>query len=211
VPKLYIYKMTTDNGGAPCVKDGTLSLAICKPAIRSSATEGDVILGFAANSLYENNCLVYAATVTLKLNGKRYYANAKYTGRPDCIYEFEDGKYSWRAGARYHSEDDLHHDLGFPDEYDRANVLLSEDYSLFRYFGATCPLQYRKKYRRLGDFITTLKQGHRVNLDDAVKREALGLLNDVWATAPTPNDTGASSGHCGTRCGEDEGEGECEC
>jgi len=39
--------MTVDSGGAPCVSNGVLSLAICKPAIRSSATRGNIILGLA--------------------------------------------------------------------------------------------------------------------------------------------------------------------
>lgn len=34
MPKIYFYKLTADNGGAPCVQDGLLSLAICKPMIR---------------------------------------------------------------------------------------------------------------------------------------------------------------------------------
>lgn len=33
--RVYIYKLTGDDGGAPCVCDGILSLAICKPAIRA--------------------------------------------------------------------------------------------------------------------------------------------------------------------------------
>jgi hypothetical protein len=37
MPKIYIYKLTSDDGGAPCVRDGILSLAICKPWIRSVA------------------------------------------------------------------------------------------------------------------------------------------------------------------------------
>jgi len=37
MPKIYFYKLTCDDGGAPCVQDGLLSLAICKPMIRSTA------------------------------------------------------------------------------------------------------------------------------------------------------------------------------
>jgi hypothetical protein len=62
--KVYIYKMIADSGGAPCVSKGILSLAICKPRIRSSAERDDIILGFAANSLYRDNSLVYLAKVT---------------------------------------------------------------------------------------------------------------------------------------------------
>ena len=35
--QVYIYKLTVDDGGAPCVHDGVWTLAICKPAIRSTA------------------------------------------------------------------------------------------------------------------------------------------------------------------------------
>lgn len=50
-PRIYFYKLVADNGGAPCVENGLLSLAICKPMIRKTAKEGDLILGFAGNSL----------------------------------------------------------------------------------------------------------------------------------------------------------------
>jgi hypothetical protein len=59
--RVYIYKLTVDDGGAPSIRDGVLSLAICKPAIRSTAKPFDLILGFAGNNLYEDNCLIYAA------------------------------------------------------------------------------------------------------------------------------------------------------
>ena len=49
--KVYVYKLTVDNGGAPCVVSGRLSLAICKPIIRKVALEGSWIFGFAADSL----------------------------------------------------------------------------------------------------------------------------------------------------------------
>jgi len=45
----YLYKMIVNDGGAPCVQDSLLSLAICKPMIRSAAREGSTLLGFAAN------------------------------------------------------------------------------------------------------------------------------------------------------------------
>jgi len=38
--RIYFYKLTTDDGGAPCVQDGLLSLAICKPMIRGTAEVG---------------------------------------------------------------------------------------------------------------------------------------------------------------------------
>jgi len=38
---IFMYKLTTDNGGAPCVENELLSLCICKPKIRMSAKVGD--------------------------------------------------------------------------------------------------------------------------------------------------------------------------
>lgn len=67
MPSIYFYKLTVDDGGAPCVEKGLLSLAICKPMIRSSAQIGDIIVGFAANSLHSDNRLIYIAEVTDKL------------------------------------------------------------------------------------------------------------------------------------------------
>ena len=65
----YVYKLTVDNGGAPCVCAGMLSLAICKPAIRKNAKKGSYVFGFAGNCMapaYAANPLIYvAATVTL--------------------------------------------------------------------------------------------------------------------------------------------------
>jgi hypothetical protein len=58
-------------------RQGILSLAICKPAIRSTARRGNIILGFAANSLYRKNCLVYVARVTRKLEGRKYSSNSR--------------------------------------------------------------------------------------------------------------------------------------
>jgi Nucleotide modification associated domain 2 len=40
--KVYIYKLTVDDGGAPCVQDEVLSLAICKPFIRSTAQQDNM-------------------------------------------------------------------------------------------------------------------------------------------------------------------------
>ena len=57
-------------------------------------------MGFAGNSLYCDNPLVFAAEITNKVCGKVYYADGKYTKRPDSIYEYQDGKYSWRDDAR---------------------------------------------------------------------------------------------------------------
>ena len=41
-PNIYVYKIVADIGGAPCVKNNLLSLAICKPKIRKTAGKGSI-------------------------------------------------------------------------------------------------------------------------------------------------------------------------
>ena len=74
--KIYFYKMIVDNGGAPCVQDGLLSLAICKPQIRSTIDTNDFIIGFGSNVL--DNKLIYIAKITDKLLDGEYYKQEKY-------------------------------------------------------------------------------------------------------------------------------------
>src|SRR2546430_139428 len=99
-PRLFVYKMTVDNGGAPCVVKSLLSLAICKPAIRRSATEGDLIFGFGANPDPMSNRLIYIAEVSKdskELTNGDYYRLPRYALRPDCIYEWtSDGEFRRR-------------------------------------------------------------------------------------------------------------------
>src|SRR5437879_12790248 len=101
--------------------------------IRNTAQRGDLIFGFAANSLHRDNRLVYVAVVTDKLSGRDYYGDARFEERGDWIYRFRGGRFYRRRHAMYHyGPEHLPHDLGEHPTYGRANVLLSTD---FRYFG----------------------------------------------------------------------------
>ena len=177
--RAYLYKMTCDNGGAPCVAGGLLSLAICKPALRRTARPGDLVVGFTAQSLDPTHRLVYLARVSEKLPPGRYYLEPQYRDRPDCIYEFINvpgtgERLRHRAGALYHSPDDLHHDCGVAPGYDRAVVLLSDD---FRYYGKDASDAYRAEYPVIRDAIDRMGRGHRVNHSPEL-HEALWALWD---------------------------------
>src|SRR5688500_181495 len=89
-PTIYVYKVVVDNGGAPCVSAGVLSLAICKPKIRKTARKGSLIFGFGGKEYQER--LIYVARVTEKLEGEDYYRNRKYARRPDSIYRTENNR-----------------------------------------------------------------------------------------------------------------------
>ncbi|MBI3794775.1 MAG: hypothetical protein HY280_08615 [Nitrospinae bacterium] len=108
-----------------------MSLAICKPRIRSTAEIGDLIFGFGGVQL--ENRLIYIAQVSDKLRDGQYYREGQFSTRPDCIYRYEGGKYIAKNGRKFHtSSEDISRDLGPPPDYKDANVLISND---FRYFG----------------------------------------------------------------------------
>ena len=132
---IYIYKLTCDNGGAPCIHGGVLSLAICKPRIRQRAQIGDWIIGFGARGMPElTHRLIYIARVTAVEENGGYFEKEAYLHRPDCIYRRIGPGYQYRQDGRYHGPEDLEHDLGEPPHFDRARTLLSASGS-FVYFG----------------------------------------------------------------------------
>lgn len=179
-PRLYFYKMIADNGGAPCIQDKQLSLAICKPMIRSTAKIGDIIFGFAGNSLYHDNVLIYVAVVTEKLCDGAYYTEKSYSNRPDCIYERPNKKtYTLKRNAAFHIQADDRRDIGIAPYFKRANVLISSD---FRYFGDQKNPEYKSSYPAIAKSIKKLMKGHRVNHSIRLRNELLTLKNDTWAT-----------------------------
>jgi hypothetical protein len=180
VSRVYIYKLTVDDGGAPCIQGGMLSLAICKPAIRATACPDNIILGFAANSLYVNNCLVYAANVTRHLDAREYFSESRYATRADCIYRWDGQQFKWKKGAMYHSPDDVEHDLGVFPQYERANVLLSERSKNYRYFKDSGPIDYKRSYPLLTSLVERLGQGHRINFPTQLQMELRQFIERIW-------------------------------
>jgi Nucleotide modification associated domain 2 len=201
-PRLYVYKLTDDHGAAPCVDegDGLLTLAICKPMIRKTARVGDVIFGFAADSLSPDNRLIYIARVTKVEEDGDYYEKATYEHRGDRIYiRGDDGRFRLRPDAIYHTDrDHIPRDLGSFPEYERARVLLSDD---FRYFGSAPGSQTPdlSRYPRLQGLLRTLSQGHRVNHAPELANELRQLLRSAWSDhsaqilgSPSPMTAGAA-------------------
>jgi hypothetical protein len=204
IQKYYFYKLTVDDGGAPCVQDETLSLAICKPMIRSTAQVGDIIFGFASNSLHADNRLIYVAKITDKLTDGAYYKDSKYATRADCIYKWQGKTYHVRPRAKFHNSEKNHltHDLGEAPLFSRANVLLSTD---FRYFGGSLAEHYKQRFRRLENAIANLGQGHRVHHSPELIQDLQELLEDtmrkkqpdVQPSQPPRYDVSHRGGGCG--------------
>jgi hypothetical protein len=175
---VFFYKLTVDDGGAPCVQQGLLSLAICKPMIRGKAVCGDLIFGFSAKSQHSDNRLLYIARITDKKSNGTYYTTRRYANRDDCIYRYTGKKFVWRKGALYHGHQmDLVHDLGDFPKYGRAHVLLSRD---FRYFGRNGSAEYKSLYPRVRVAVEQLGQGHRVHHGADLREELLALAKRVW-------------------------------
>jgi hypothetical protein len=175
---IYFYKMTTDNGGAPCVHKSVLSLSICKPKIRRTAKVGDLVFGFGGKELEER--LIYAAFVTKKLEGGAYYKERRYCKRPDCIYRSVRGRAKIKTNAQFHSEgEQLNKDVG--KLFKKADVLLSKD---FRYLGAKGTTKYQKRYKNLTVALDILGQGHRVNHRNKVRKELCQLAKALWKEKP---------------------------
>ena len=199
LPDIYVYKMITDNGGAPCVRRGLLSLAICKPKIRSTAEVGSLIFGFGAKHYGER--LIYIAEVTSKPDVGDYYREARYASRPDCIYREVNGQAERKAAARYHSQtDERKRDVG--KEFENAFVLLSDD---FRYLGHRGTADYKRDYPAIRECVENLKQGHRRFHSDGLRDELLRLKRSTWRQyarmtirRPTEDD---HTGRCNTDCG----------
>jgi hypothetical protein len=179
--RIYFYKLSADNGGAPSVQDGLLSLAICKPMIRSTAEPEDLIFGFAANSLHGDNRLIYIARVGKKVRNGDYYREKRFTNRSDRVYKSLRGGFAWRHGALHHGPKDLVHDLGQPPNYKKANVLLSTD---FRYFGASGTAEYKSRFQLVRKAVEHLGRGHRVRHAERLRAELLSLKQQIWKSTP---------------------------
>lgn len=177
-PKIFFYKMTHDTGAAPCVENDLLTLAICKPQIRSAASPGDIIFGFGSRRHRER--LLYAAVVTAKLKGAEYFRRPEFFARSDCIYEIVGGKTGVKKGARFHQDgSSIDQDIG--PGFSKAIALLSRD---FRYFGKSGTDDYKTMFPLIGQAVANLARGHRVNHSPELQSALIQLKEWIWSTYP---------------------------
>lgn len=171
--RTYLYKLTSDRGGAPCApcpkpgEPALLSLAICKPAIRRTAGPGDSIIGLTSRILeqrdgYSALSLIYTGVVSEVLDATAYYAReSAFRERPDCIY-----RYDPESGSLLHTgETGLHadprhrrRDLGREGVFENGRILLCRNFVYLGSAAAVLPIELH----RLREMVSTLGQGHRV-------------------------------------------------
>ena len=189
--RTYIYKLTSDRGGAPCAPpsaDGhpLLTLSICKPAIRRTAQPGDRIVGITSRALanreeYPLGAVIYAAVVSRVLDPQDYYSSrGEFRSRPDCLYIFRrttgtlqhTGRTGLHADPAYAASD-----VGRYPYYQNARTLLCED---FRYFGPHA-VPIPKRLSNLILLADALGQGHRVVEEKSSLRTELDtLFKSLW-------------------------------
>ena len=198
--RTYLYKLTSDRGGAPCAPpptagaDPLLTLSICKPAIRRTAQIGDRILGVTSRALvaregYPECAVIYAAHVTDILELGAYYAPENgFTQRPDCVYEFhaENGMLVHAGRTKLHAEPAYAaRDVGSAPHFRNARTLVSKHY---RYFGADA-VPIPAQFSLVRQIAESLGQGHRVfDSSSPEKKELDKLFHQLWkeSTKHTP-------------------------
>ncbi|HYJ82411.1 MAG TPA: hypothetical protein VEW26_06150, partial [Allosphingosinicella sp.] len=82
-PRLYRYIMTSDDGIAPCIDGGLITLATCKPVVRRVARPGDWVMGFFGKG-YAPGTLAWAARIAGKREPFDY--ERAYRPRADAVY-----------------------------------------------------------------------------------------------------------------------------
>ena len=117
-PKLYSYILACDVGGAPCVEDGCLTIAICKPDIRRLSKVGDIIVGISGYKLGKKKKIIFIAKTTKMVTMEEY---GDIT-RSDSIYT---SKLKMKPNP-FHNCSDYKRDMS------GENVIMSTD---FIYFG----------------------------------------------------------------------------
>jgi hypothetical protein len=127
--RLYSHIVRYDGGFAPCIAEGTCTLACCKPVIRRKAKVGDWVLGTTPAKRGAGR-MVYLMRVDALLTFADYWRDLRLAGRDDNIYQpLGNGRYKQKKNA-WHGCGTQRRDLR------GKQVLVSKS---FVYFGKSAP------------------------------------------------------------------------
>jgi hypothetical protein len=177
-PILYSYILACDVGGAPCVEDGCLTIAICKQVIRRNATVGDTVVGISGYKLGKKKKIIFIATITKMVTMEEYGDSH----RSDSIYT-SDLKLK---------PNPFHDCTNYKRDISGKNVLISTD---FIYFG--------KKHidvpRNLQDIIPG--HGHQSTKNEPFKQTLMELFatEKKNGTGKRGDYTGKKNNKCGNK------------
>lgn len=149
MPSVYVYAVSYDLGFAPNPFGGMLSLANCKPKIRSTAAHGDWVVGLTGVKLKPALRCVFAMIVTGDRTFDEYWSDPAYASRKpvrngsaksqvgDNIYHRATPQSAWVQEDSVHSQvDGTQCPLNTSHDTRINRVLLS---NRFVYFGAAAP------------------------------------------------------------------------
>jgi len=140
------YKMTHDTGFAPNPYGGLLSLATCKPGIRSCAEVGEWIAGFTSRALCGDKPgeekLIYLMQVSEKLLFEEYYEKCPQKRPENCICG--DNIYIKPSNGVYKQIANKYHNMcEFYDDTSTPFVLLATEFYYFGINAVLIPEKYR--------------------------------------------------------------------
>lgn len=148
-PRLYRYILTSDDGMAPCVDGGRITLATCKPVVRRVGRPGDWVMGFFGKSS-EPGTLAWAARIDEALHHFDY--QRAHPSRADAAYaEGPDGGPVFVRPDYHPARRDRAKDLSGPA------LIFDPDNSW--YFGENAPVVPASLIH-----LAPSGQGHRVNV-----------------------------------------------
>ncbi len=187
--RYYVYKCVVDDGGAPCVDNGLLTLTICKPYIRSTARPGDWIFAFGSNGENPANRLIYIAEVKRRLPAASILSWKNFRAVKIYLHRTPAGRLERRKDALFHGFPAARKsDLGAELNYPKANTLVADE---FRYFGRAGTARWKDACPVLRALVENLGQGHRVNFTPELLAELQNLKNQVWDKHPHKKIMGA--------------------
>lgn len=186
-PRIYRYIIRHDDGYAPCTDNGFLTLATCKPSIRSAANIGDWVAGYMPKGLGEG-LLVWFGRIEKTMSPIDY--GRVYRGRKDAQYRLGKSGNIERAKLWYHPDaDQQQKDL-------RSKVLIFDPEATW-YFGGE-PIEPPSSL----DFLKPEGQGHRVNLRRPNNLDdMLAWLKSERAPSSFSQPRSAIDEGCGVGCG----------
>lgn len=149
MPSVYLYVVDRDFGFAPNPFHGCCTLATCKPAIRSTATNGDWVFGMGGSRLSATGRCIFAMQITKKLSFDEYWSDPNYAVKKpvrngsktmlvgDNIYHRDSNSAAWQQEDSHHSADDGTANIhNLERDTSSNNVLISDR---FFYFGKNAP------------------------------------------------------------------------
>jgi hypothetical protein len=195
---IFLYKQRYIDGTAPCDFEDSLSLAICKPAIRNGIKKDHYVLSFSGVDFGER--FVHAFRVDRVLEKGSYYFENEWAHRPDCIYFRQaSGQALLKPEAKIHRYTGaLENDVG--PNFEKANVLLaSKGHYVYKGLHGA---KISPAYPKLKKFVERqgLRPHRKIEPGHPVYDEVCHFLEGVFAaSASGPSANNRPSAACGDK------------